>query len=77
MAPAPTNWNTTWNASRTQNRSLEVTMRSCILFTERNIRGAWVVYGDLGVRQYYGYSKRESERRYREECRQTFVYNQK
>lgn len=52
-------------------------MRSCILFTERNIRGAWVVYGDLGVRQYYGYSKREAERRYREECRQTCVYNQK
>lgn len=52
-------------------------MRSCILFTVRNIRGAWVVYGDLGVRQYYGYSKRESERRYRKECRRTFVYNRK
>ena len=27
--------------------------RTGIHFTERNIHGAWVVYGELGVRQYY------------------------
>lgn len=39
-----------------------------VYFAERNIRGAWVVYGAVGVRQYYGYSKREALRRYKEEC---------
>lgn len=34
----------------------------------KNFRGAWVVYGAIGIRQYYGYSKQESMRRYRQEC---------
>lgn len=29
--------------------------RKIIDFVERNIHGAWVVWGDLGIRQYYGY----------------------
>lgn len=43
-------------------------MRGNIFLIEQNIRGAWVIYGRLGVRQYYGYSKKEAEKRYLEEC---------
>jgi hypothetical protein len=43
-----------------------------IFIVERNIRGALVIYGRLGVRQYYGYTKKEAERKYREECGKTF-----
>lgn len=46
-----------------------------IYFSERNVHGAWVVYGLAGVKQYYGYSKREAEKRHREEYKQTFVVN--
>lgn len=52
-------------------------MRGCIFFAERNIHGAWVIYGDLGVRQYYGYTKREAEWKYRGECKQKTFVNQK
>lgn len=44
-----------------------------IFFTERNIRGAWVIYGALGVRQYYGYTKSEAQKKYKEEYKQTHV----
>ena len=43
-----------------------------IFFVERNVYGAWVIYGDLGVRQYYYYTKTEAVRLYREECERTF-----
>ena len=43
-------------------------MKGNIFLIERNIRGAWVIYGRLGVRQYYGYTKKEAEKRYLEEC---------
>lgn len=46
-----------------------------IYFSEKNVHGAWVVYGLMGVKQYYGYSKREAEKRYREEYKQTFITN--
>ena len=48
-----------------------------IWMTERNIHGAWVVYGVLGIRQYYYYTKKEaialykkeiSERLFRQTC---------
>lgn len=39
-----------------------------IFFAELNIHGAWVIYGDLGVRQYYYMTKREAMQRYNEEC---------
>ena len=48
-----------------------------IYFSEKNIHGAWVVYGALGIRQYYGYTKAESERRYKEECNRTIVINKR
>lgn len=50
---------------------------SCIYFAEKNIHGAWVIYGILGVRHYYGYTKNQSMQRYRNECERTFVYEQK
>ena len=40
--------------------------RKIIDFVERNIHGAWVVWGDLGIRQYYGYTKKESMKKYRQ-----------
>lgn len=39
-----------------------------ILFVDQNLRGAWVIYGDLGIRQYYYMTKREAMRLYNEEC---------
>ena len=32
----------------------------------RNIYGACVIYGSEGVRQYYGYTKEQAIRKYRE-----------
>lgn len=45
--------------------------RQCIDFAERNTRGAWVIWGDVGIRQYYGYTKQEAMRRYRDECQRS------
>ena len=42
-----------------------------IFIIEKNVRGAWVIYGALGVRQYYGYSKTVAIKQYREECAKT------
>ena len=39
-----------------------------IFLVEQNVRGAWVIYGRLGVRQYYYYTKAEAIRLYKEEC---------
>ena len=44
-----------------------------IFFSEKNIHGAWVVYGINGVKQYYGYTKKEAERRYREEAEKVII----
>lgn len=35
-----------------------------IYFMERNFRGAWVVYGCDGVKQYYGYTKEQARKKY-------------
>lgn len=40
-----------------------------IYFTEINVHGAVVVYGTEGIRQYYGYGKKEAERQYRDDAR--------
>ena len=42
-----------------------------IFIVEKNVRGAWVIYGALGVRQYYGYTKQEAIEKYREESNRT------
>lgn len=44
-------------------------MNDFVWLVEKNVHAAWVIYGAIGIRQYYGYSKREACRRYREECR--------
>jgi hypothetical protein len=48
-----------------------------VYFSEKNIRGAWVVYGALGVKQYYGYTKAEAEQLYKAECNKLLFVNQK
>ena len=47
-----------------------------IEFMEKNIRGAWVVYGTIGIRQYYGYTKREARRLYAKECKKVVFVNE-
>lgn len=47
-----------------------------IFFIEKNIRGAWVVYGRIGVKQYYGYTKAEAVEKYKEECKRTVFVNE-
>lgn len=37
-----------------------------IFFIDRNVRGAYVVYGSEGVKQYYGYTKQEVIKRYQQ-----------
>ncbi len=46
--------------------------RGNIWLVEINIRGAVVIYGTLGVRQYYYYTKEEAIELYNEEARKTF-----
>lgn len=46
-----------------------------IFFMEKNIRGAWVVYGELGVKQYYYYTKEEAKKMYLDECNRTIFVN--
>ena len=41
-----------------------------IYLIERNIRGAWVIYGSIGIRQYYDYTKREAKKLYLEEIKE-------
>lgn len=42
--------------------------QNIIFFIEKNIRGAWVIYGLGGVKQYYGYTKTEAKKKYIEDC---------
>ena len=44
-----------------------------VFFAERNLRGAWAVYGSLGVRQYYGYTKKEAIQKYNEEANKQII----
>lgn len=46
-----------------------------IYFSERNIHGGWTIFGQIGVKQYYGYTKSEAEAAYRAECSRTIVKN--
>lgn len=43
-----------------------------IFFVDKNIHGAYVVYNSEGVKQYYGYTKQEVIKRYRQ-TGQTFI----
>lgn len=48
-----------------------------IFLIEQNIHGAWVIYGALGVRQYYYYTKDEAKEKYLAECSKTIFVNTK
>ena len=47
-----------------------------IFCIEKNIRGAWVIYGRIGIRQYDGYTKAEAVAKYKEECKRTVFENE-
>jgi len=51
--------------------------KKTIWFHERNIHGAVVVYGILGIRQYYYYTIKEALKLYRNEAKQKIIINQK
>ena len=42
---------------------------STIDFVEYNIHGAWVVWGILGIRHYYYYTKAQAMKLYRDEAK--------
>lgn len=46
----------------------DIRVRAQIDFVEKNQHGAWVINGEIGIRQYYYYSRKEALQRYREEC---------
>lgn len=50
-------------------------MTGIIHFAEKNIHGAWVVFGIMGIRQYYGYTRKQAESMYREEFQRTHAEN--
>ena len=52
-------------------------INSCILMVDRNIHGEIVVYGEIGIKQYYYYSKAEAIRLYKEECKRTIFVGSK
>ena len=52
-------------------------MTNPILFVERNIHGAWVIYGLCAVRQYYGYTKTQAMRLYRQEYKEKYFENER
>ena len=41
---------------------------STVYFAERNHRGGWAVYGAVGVKQYYGYTKKQAIQLYKDSC---------
>ena len=51
--------------------------RDIIYLSERNQRGAIVIYGIIGIKQYYYYTEREARHKYIEEARKTILINQK
>ena len=50
-----------------------MTPKGIVWFIEKNIRGAWVVYGADGIKQYYGYTKAQAKQKYIEDCKTIVV----
>ena len=48
-----------------------------VYFAEKNIYGAWAVYGVNGVKQYYGYTKSEAIDKYKEQAKKEIFVNLK
>lgn len=47
-----------------------------VFFIDRNVHGAWVVYGSEGVKQYNDYTKQQAKGMYRESGK-TFINRRK
>lgn len=47
-----------------------------IFYIDTNIHGAIVICGDIGIRQYYGYTKSEAKKMYLNERIGKIFYNQ-
>lgn len=47
------------------------------MLVEQNIHGAWVIYGEIGIRQYYYYTKSQAMDMYRDEVKKTLFVNKK
>lgn len=47
-----------------------------IHLVERNVHGAWVIYGALGVRQYYYMTRDEAVSSYKRAYENTILMNQ-
>ena len=45
------------------------------MIVEKNVHGAWVIYGNIGIRQYYYYTKKQAMDMYREEAAKTNFVN--
>jgi len=50
-------------------------MSKLIYLIEKNVHGAWVIYGEIGVKQYYFYTKKNAVSRYIDQCKQTIITN--
>lgn len=48
-----------------------------VFIVEKNFRGAWVIYGAIGVRQYYGFTKAQAVKRYREKVKEITMEEKK
>ena len=48
-----------------------------IHFMEKNIHDVWVVYGLMGVKQYYYYTKAQARQMYIDEYNKNYFVNQK
>ena len=46
-----------------------------VFLVEYNVHGAVVIYGALGVKQYYGYTKSEALKMYKEEASRIIFTN--
>lgn len=50
-------------------------MSKFICLIEKNVHGAWVIYGVIGVKQYYYYTKKNAISRYIDQCKQSSITN--
>lgn len=48
-------------------------MDGAIFLVEKNLRGAWVIYGTEGVKQYYDCTKAEAIKKYQQEYREFYA----
>ena len=51
-------------------------MNKYIYLIEKNLHGAIVIYGAIGVKQYYYYSKKKAIEKYITDCKREIFINQ-